>query len=155
MVQFSQKIAQYPYPPKFRSPPFPHWKITSNWKKPFLVAQIRQKQVRWATHPPKALQRNLMHRNPKTDYNFREWCEKMNKLQNGTTGDEDIETLRNRLKQMDMLMIEAKNNINPRQYDRCCTDIIAWCNFIDFNLDFDKICLVGDFKRKYAKKTQW
>ena len=87
---------------------------------------------------------------PKTEYNFKEWCETMNKLQNDTTSNVDIDTLSERLKMMDMMMVEAKNNINPRQYRRCCIDIVSWCDRQKWNMDFDKICLVGNFKRKYV-----
>ena len=113
------------------------------------TAQVEQLPTEHKTTQPDAQEC------PKTDYNFKEWCEKMNKLQNETTGDDDIETLTNKLKQIDMMMVEAKNNIKPTQYSRCCSDIIAFCNLNNWNMDFDKICLVSDFKRKYAKKTQW
>lgn len=86
---------------------------------------------------------------PQIEFNYREWCEVMNKLMEYTPKVDDMDEFKTLLKKIDGMMQDLKGKVSQRQYNYNCKNIVAWFNSNSFDQDFDKICLAGDLKRKY------
>ena len=86
---------------------------------------------------------------PQIEFNYREWCEVMNKLMEYTPKVDDMDEFKTLLKKIDGMMQDLKGKVSQRQYNYNCKNIAAWFNSNSFDQDFDKICLAGDLKRKY------
>ena len=82
-------------------------------------------------------------------WDYKEWCDNMNKLQFISGVEENIEEFKKQLKEMDKLMQQLKQHGTPEQYRRACKDIHCWYGQHNWNMNLDFVEAAIDLKNKY------
>lgn len=82
-------------------------------------------------------------------WDFKDWCDKMNKLQFISGIEEDIEEFKKQLKEIDELMQQMKQHGTPEQYRRACKNIYCWYSQNNWNMNLDFVEAAINLKNKY------
>lgn len=82
-------------------------------------------------------------------WDYKEWCDNMNKLQFISGVEENIDEFKKQLKGMDELMQQLKQHGTPEQFKRACKNIHCWYGLNNWNMNLDFIEAASDLKNKY------
>lgn len=82
-------------------------------------------------------------------WDYKEWCDSMNKLQFISGFEDNIEEFKKQLKEMDELMQQLKQHGTPEQYRSACKNIHCWYGLNNWNMNLDFIEAAIEIKNKY------
>lgn len=85
----------------------------------------------------------------KKAWDYKDWCDRMNKLQFISGFEEDIEEFKKQLKEMDELMRQLKQHGTPEQFRRACKNIHCWYGEHNWNMNLDFVEAAINLKNKY------
>lgn len=82
-------------------------------------------------------------------WDYKDWCDRMNKLQFISGFEDNIEEFKKQLQEMDELMQQLKQHGTPEQFKRACKNIHCWYGGNNWNMNLDFIEAAINLKNKY------